>query len=206
MVGFQDALAAWLAFLLSLGIDMRAQVNPPATEQQIAAVEAAIGYEFPEDLRQLYLFANGQRDTLEMAERPGVTGAGPFFGRYDFLSLEQALDQYRVWLGIYEDEGENFSSVYNWTRARAGDPVHGDYWRPGWFPFSHDSAGNSYAVDLSPAPGGTYGQVILIGRDEDERRVLAPSLGAFLAQSARRRPPVEQREGAWIGFDMEAGS
>ncbi|MDF2978210.1 MAG: / family protein [Actinomycetospora sp.] len=35
-------------------------------------------------------------------------------------------------------------------------------------------------VDRDPAPGGTVGQVIVAGPDEDERRVLAPGVGAHL--------------------------
>ena len=35
-------------------------------------------------------------------------------------------------------------------------------------------------VDLEPPPGGTLGQVLVAGPDEDERRVLAPTLAAYL--------------------------
>ena len=35
-------------------------------------------------------------------------------------------------------------------------------------------------MDFDPCPAGRVGQIILYGRDEDVKAVLAPSLGAFL--------------------------
>jgi hypothetical protein len=35
-------------------------------------------------------------------------------------------------------------------------------------------------MDFDPWPAGRIGQIILYGRDEDVKAVLAPSLGAFL--------------------------
>jgi cell wall assembly regulator SMI1 len=198
---FAEALAAWLAFLASLGIDM--QLNPPASAQQIAAAESEIGFRLPDDLRALYGVADGQREPFETVPGTGFTATGFFFGRYAFASLEEALTEYRSWREIHEEAGADFAATYDWTRARAGDPVHPDYWRPGWFPFATDGGGNAYAVDLSPPPGGTYGQVIVIGRDEDERRVLAPSLTEFLRRTAQTAPRIDGRDGRFVSFDME---
>ncbi|HEV2818147.1 MAG TPA: SMI1/KNR4 family protein [Allosphingosinicella sp.] len=197
---FEAALLAWLAYLATLGADVRAQLNPPAGEARIAAAEAEIGFAFPGDLRALYRFADGQQAPEAVR---GTTAS--LFGGYHFASLDQAMIEYRSWKSVYDDAGADFAATYNWTTARAGDPVYADYWRPGWFPFATDSGGNAYAVDLSPPPGGAYGQIILIGRDEDERRVLAPSLTAFLARAAERRPPISGRQDNWIGFEMEEG-
>jgi cell wall assembly regulator SMI1 len=201
---FTQALAAWLAFLASLGVDM--QLNPPASEERIAAAESEIGFRLPDDLRALYGVADGQREPSEIVPGAGFSATGFFFGRYAFASLEEALTEYRAWREIHDEAGEAFASTYDWTRARAGDAVHPDYWRPGWFPFATDGGGNSYAVDLSPPPGGTYGQVIVIGRDEDERRVLAPGLTEFLRQTAQRAPQVAERDGRFVSFDMEPRS
>ena len=197
----EAALLPWLAYLSSLGVDMRAEFNPPATEVQIAAAEAEIGFALPEDLRALYRVADGQREIDGHARRTEAF----LFGHYAFEPLQRALVDYRAWKSVRDDAGADFAATYDWTTARQGDPVYPDYWRPGWFPFATDGSGNAYAVDLSPAPGGTYGQIILIGRDEDERRVLAPSLAGFLQQAAARRPPISDRNGSVIEFDMEEG-
>ena len=63
------------------------------------------------------------------------------------------------------------------TTVRGEDPVHRSYTRAGCWPLAEDGGGNHLVVDLDPAPGGTVGQVIVAGPDED---VLAPGVGAYL--------------------------
>ncbi|KAI0379867.1 cell wall assembly and cell proliferation coordinating protein [Hypomontagnella monticulosa] len=55
------------------------------------------------------------------------------------------------------------------------------YAHPGWIPLVRDWGGNNLAVDLAPGPTGTWGQIILFGRDYDIKYVVAKSWGAFLA-------------------------
>ena len=43
-----------------------------------------------------------------------------------------------------------------------------------------DGSGNHIGLDFDPWPGGRLGQVIIYGRDEDMKAVLAQSLGQFL--------------------------
>ena len=52
--------------------------------------------------------------------------------------------------------------------------------QPTWIPLTSDGAGGHIGLDLDPWPGGRIGQVILFGRDEDVKVVLAESLGKFL--------------------------
>jgi cell wall assembly regulator SMI1 len=71
-----------------------------------------------------------------------------------------------------------------------------------WIPFATDGGGNSLAADLAPAPGGTAGQVIVIGSEEDLRWVLAPSVLDLLRLCAGRlRRPLADlylRDGAAV--------
>lgn len=55
------------------------------------------------------------------------------------------------------------------------------YAHPAWIPLVRDWGGNNLAVDLAPGPTGTWGQVILFGRDYDTKYVVARSWGVFLA-------------------------
>ncbi|KAI0855420.1 putative 1,3-beta-glucan protein [Xylaria cubensis] len=55
------------------------------------------------------------------------------------------------------------------------------YAHPAWIPLVRDWGGNNLAVDLAPGPTGTWGQIILFGRDYDTKYVVAKSWGAFLA-------------------------
>lgn len=55
------------------------------------------------------------------------------------------------------------------------------YAHPAWIPLVRDWGGNNLAIDLAPGPAGTWGQVILFGRDYDTKYVIARSWGQFLA-------------------------
>ena len=201
---FAEAFQVWLAFLAALGFRADAHLNPPAAPEAIARAEAEIGFRFPDDLRALYLRADGQRDTIRIADPAPGKLVMPLFGEFEFVPLSEALRDYKGWKDLYDEDAS--SATFNERiTVRAGDPVHAEYWRPGWFPFANDGGGNAYAVDLSPAPGGRYGQVILIGPDEYERRVLAPSLADFFAGAGRLGKPRLDVQGHWASFDAEAG-
>ncbi|KAH8881524.1 1,3-beta-glucan biosynthesis protein-like protein [Thozetella sp. PMI_491] len=58
------------------------------------------------------------------------------------------------------------------------------YAHPAWIPLVRDWGGNNLAVDLAPGPAGTWGQVILFGRDYDTKYVVAKSWASFLATFA----------------------
>ncbi|OTA61043.1 SMI1/KNR4 family protein [Hypoxylon sp. EC38] len=55
------------------------------------------------------------------------------------------------------------------------------YAHPAWIPLVRDWGGNNLAVDLAPGSTGTWGQIILFGRDYDTKYVVARSWAAFLA-------------------------
>lgn len=58
------------------------------------------------------------------------------------------------------------------------------YAHPAWIPLARDWGGNYLAVDLAPGPAGTWGQIIIFGRDYDCKYVVARSWGALLAMVA----------------------
>lgn len=203
-----ETFDAWCAVLSAAGFAVTAFLNSPADEAELAAFEAAIGLPMPSDFKSLYRKANGQLDSYSIKSPTPGTLVTPFFGSYDFISLERALEQYRLWMGIYVDAGADFQRNFDHCTARIGDPVYAEYWRPGWVPFSLDGGGNSYAVDLSPAAGGQYGQVILMGPDEDERRVLASSLTELLELAVADVDVGAQlagQTGIWRLFQIEHG-
>lgn len=49
-----------------------------------------------------------------------------------------------------------------------------------WVPITKDNCGNQIAIDLAPGPAGTYGQIILFGRDYDTKIVVASSFHEFI--------------------------
>lgn len=58
------------------------------------------------------------------------------------------------------------------------------YAHPAWIPLARDWGGNYLATDLAPGPTGTWGQIIIFGRDYDCKYVVARSWGALLASIA----------------------
>jgi cell wall assembly regulator SMI1 len=55
------------------------------------------------------------------------------------------------------------------------------YFHSKWLPVAHDFGGNYIGIDLDPDANGTKGQVIVFGRDEDRKFVVAQSLTEFFA-------------------------
>jgi len=172
-------------------------MNPGASERRISAIEAAIGHEFTEDLKELYLWADGQKDYIGNAKlhihhyadggaeavhnidpSPGLYLC-PLFGNYSFDNLTTSLDNYIRLLDAIDrhDQREYNREI---VTVRKGHPVRKQFFKQGWFPISNNSSGDFYAIDFDPPDGGTYGQVIVIGANEDERRVLASSVTELL--------------------------
>ena len=58
------------------------------------------------------------------------------------------------------------------------------YAHPAWIPLARDWGGNYLATDLAPGPNGTWGQIIIYGRDYDCKYVVARSWGHLLAMVA----------------------
>lgn len=204
---FDAAFDRWLDRHAENGSAAAHLLNPLANPSVLDAAEARIGFALPADLRRLWLRADGQRDIFTIADPAPGRVLCPLFGTYSFLSVQDALTTYQGWLDIWDGGGPDFDESFNGeahVQRRGDDPVHREYWRPGWLPFSDDN-GNAYAVDLSPAPGGTIGQVIVIGPDEDLRRVLAPSLTDFLADAAQRLRAFGRSSGERpiLYFDLE---
>ena len=157
-------LDAWYA--ANLPAD-KYKFNPPATDAEIAAFEHLVGFEMPQSYRQLYRWHDGENDDRW----------GHFYG-LPLLPLRAAGAEWKAWARALADFGGNRYAVPGgaWPPG-AVDPA---YINPRWIPVTHDGSGNHIGLDFDPWPGGRVGQVILFGRDEDVKAVLAESLGRFL--------------------------
>lgn len=141
--------------------------NPPATDEQIDAFERLVGWKMPHSYRQLYRWHNGEND-----DRWGHIYGLPL------LPLEQAAADWKTWTRTLAEFGGNRYAIPGgaWPEG-AVDPA---YTNPAWIPLTNDGSSGHVGLDLDPWPGGRVGQVILFGRDEDVKVVLAESLGQFL--------------------------
>lgn len=83
--------------------------------------------------------------------------------------------------------------VWDASQSLDADAVRGVYFAAGWIPVLCEPLEANYlAVDLVPMPGGRPGQIVLCGRDEDYKLVVAPNLATVLHALA-----AECRAGAW---------
>lgn len=141
--------------------------NPPATDTQIDAFEKLVGLKMPRSFHQLYRWHDGENN-----DRWGHIYGLPL------LPLAQAAFDWRSWVRTLAEFGGNRYAIAGgaWPEG-AVDPA---YFNPGWVPLTSDGSGGHIGLDFAPWPGGRVGQVILFGRDEDVKVVLAESLGQFL--------------------------
>jgi cell wall assembly regulator SMI1 len=146
--------------------------NPPATDAQVDALQRLVGVDLPRSYRALYHWHNGENDDRW----------GHFYG-LPLLPLDQAASEWLAWKRILAEFGGNRYMVRGagWP-AGAVDPA---YINPAWLPLTADGSGNHIGLDFDPWPGGRMGQVILFGRDEEVKVVIADSLGKFLGWVAR---------------------
>lgn len=157
-------LDAW--FAANLNADKYA-FNPPATDAQLDKFEQLVGFEMPRSYRQLYKWHDGENDDRW----------GHIFG-LPLLPLKQAAADLQQWRRTLAGFGGNRYIVAGgaWPDGTV-DPA---YINPAWVPLTNDGSSNSIGLDFDPWPQGRVGQVIIFGRDEDVKIVVAESLGKFL--------------------------
>lgn len=90
---------------------------------------------------------------------------------HDIVLAVESLNEVRV--TCEDDYDEN-----HWT-SYPQDTICRTVYSERWFPFGSDFCGNYLGVDFAPGPNGKLGQVIIFGRDIDERVVIADSLLKF---------------------------
>jgi cell wall assembly regulator SMI1 len=144
-------------------------LNPGLTE---AEIEEATDISASKQLKQLYALANGE----------SRNGIGFFFG-LRFMPIDELARTAQMWRDIAGADPELAEDGY----FHSSDPegaITAKYINAGWIAFADDFGGNHLSVDTAPGPAGTAGQIINSGRGEERKRVIAPSLAAFLGWMA----------------------
>ncbi|WGP12139.1 SMI1/KNR4 family protein [Streptomyces sp. SH5] len=141
-----------------------------ATEEEIVAAETRLGVRLPEELKALYRVTRARwEDWGDDYERAvGVFEATRCeLAAVDELYIAEASTRHCRW------EHAAMEAVV--TRPDAA--VQGVVGSPGWIVFGENGGGDQLAVDLTPAPGGHTGQIILISHEESVgAELLADSL------------------------------
>ncbi len=142
--------------------------NPPASGVRIDDFERIVGQKLPRSWRQLYEWHDGENDDRR----------GHIYG-LPILPLKQAASQWQQWQDTLAALGNDRYAVPG--KAWPDGAVDPAYINPGWIPLTSDGSGGHVGLDFDPWPDGRVGQIILFGRDEDVKVVLAESLGQFFA-------------------------
>ncbi|MGW4159514.1 SMI1/KNR4 family protein [Streptomyces sp. NPDC004788] len=154
------------------------------TEEEIAAAEARLGVTLSEELKVLYRVARVDwGDDFDAAVRvEGAVGC-ELCGLDDLFSIDGALRHSR-W---------GFCA----TRAVCAAPdaaVQALAGSPGWIGFG-SNGGDTFAVDLTPGPGGHLGQVVLVDHEQSlGAELVADSLTDFVLGRLREEGPGSRRD------------
>lgn len=168
-------------------------LNAPVTIKEIQVVENEMGISFPDELRNLYLAHNGE----------DKSGPGLFFG-LPFLSLDEVLDEWRIWKRIEEDEFFNFDAFSIPTEC-----IKERYVNHNWIPISKDYGGNNIGIDVDPDEKGKVGQVINFGRDEEVKYVIANRISdllLFILQTLKNKNFTIHQEGDYLYWSYGANN
>ncbi|MFT7723215.1 MAG: SMI1/KNR4 family protein [Roseateles sp.] len=161
--------------LLKILTDASSEFIPPegASTKKISEIEDFFGHELPAGLREIYRihdgeFSYGSSDTL-----------GLFFG-YEFLSLDHSrelLRGFRRGAALLAEAG----GVDDYSYASIPEnSVANVFCDKKWFPIAGFFSGNHLAIDFSPGPSGSAGQIINFGPDDFIHFQIATGFDDFL--------------------------
>ncbi|MFI5643247.1 SMI1/KNR4 family protein [Kitasatospora sp. NPDC051705] len=160
----QEIWARIEAALGRIAPEVVAAMPPGATEEEIAAVEAVIGVELPEDVRESYRCHDGL---------PGV-----LIGWHDALhSLAAMADD---WRERVVDAGDP-----PWDEREEDGVIRRDVaWSAGWIPVIGIGNGDVICIDLDPPTPERRGQIIDWSHEGWRARYESAGLREFLERFA----------------------
>jgi len=127
------------------------------TRAKIKELETLIGAKLPVDFVSFYKVTDG-------IERFDI-----FVEDEELLSFEGIMSEWKIWKDLYD------KNTFIDRKTQPAKGIRTDWWHPLWLPITYDGYGNHYCLDLAPAEGGTYGQIIKMWHDDTERPLIAKS-------------------------------
>jgi cell wall assembly regulator SMI1 len=132
------------------------------TDEMITSLEQKIDHTLPLDFLEFYRLMNGEKN------------GGYVFDYEELLTFDRILDEWTVWKDLAE--GEEFAD--DTSDPEAG--IRNDWYNVNWIPFTYNGSGDHLCLDLDPAPGGKYGQVIRMWHDDAVRTLEYASFTEWL--------------------------
>jgi cell wall assembly regulator SMI1 len=165
-----------------------------ASTEDLNQVIQVSGIALPDEMLALYRLSNGQHASWPHRRIDGGFTTD-LFPMYSFLSTEQAANEWQAWKDISDQEGPSGMADHaEFVTVPEPDKVAKEYWHPGWWPLARDGGGNLLAVDTAPLAAGRLGQIIVMGSDEDVRRIFAPGIVAYLDALSAATLEMHQRD------------
>lgn len=128
------------------------------TEDEITELEKENNITLPDDIKTLYKWKNGHPDEVAMFVRTSD------YSQKTFMPLDQLFSSYQNNL---EQWGENDLGI--------------NFWHKGWLPLFWDF-GRDICYDTTGRYTGKKGQLLNFEFDDSNRKIIAPSLLAYIKQ------------------------
>lgn len=176
-----DDLACWHVWdrleraMIERAPELLAGLRPPATEEQLEAAEAELGFCLPRELRYAYLRHDGQTSVSTPPFHPA------FFISDAWLPLSDLMRVWRTYTEMGKDMQDEQRSLNADLPYRKGKTLALDLWYPGWLPVAEDGPMGALCVDLNPGEAGVVGQMVAgRGTGDDSDHVVTNSLNEYL--------------------------
>lgn len=156
-----DKFKQWLSLNYSDGL---LDLNPPASDAQIAELTKVLGVDLPDDFISVLKIHNGQKGESAW-----------LFDSQEFLSTHRIIEEFTTWKKLLKSELHDKVSTPD-------DGVKSDWWNIKWIPFTSDGCGDHYCLDLSPTESGTKGQIITLWFELPEREIVSQSFSLWFEE------------------------
>ncbi|MBU9575927.1 SMI1/KNR4 family protein [Burkholderia multivorans] len=140
-----------------------ADLNPPASDADIQELEQKLGVKLPADFVECLKVHDGQRG-----------GAEPLFDGFEFFSCSKIHQQWKIWTDLLK------SGAFRSFKSDPDDGICPDWWCSAWIPFAGNFEGDCLCLDLGPEVGGSFGQVICVWHDDEDRDLISDGFSGFL--------------------------
>ncbi len=175
----------YVAWLTETFPRVAANLDPPAPADArvLDEIERVLGVRIPEPLSTLYRLTGGEPRFRQ--DPDDDVGSGVLFGAR-LMQVPEILEFVRAPRNWRPDDVDADREDDDLSPALRNEVLEPTKLRAAvlhrlWVPFAELGGGDYLAVDLAPGPGGSRGQVINIGRDQECRFVLADGITELIA-------------------------
>lgn len=151
----KETLAKLEALIKERRPDYYEKLNPPLSESEISELEKKFNRSLPQDLKELYLWKNGQ----------AVNCYESFVNNSEFIPLEDVFETAEELTSMI---GFDFE-IENW-------------WNEKWLPLFHNGGGSYICYDLDGTFTDLQGQILEFWKADNDRDVISDDLRSFLNQ------------------------